>query len=57
MLEGVRGRRIGTAIFIAIIFAIVITVTNRWAEEQRREAEASGFSLVALSVDSLSVAD
>ncbi len=57
MLEGVRGRRLGTAIFIALMFAIVITLTQQWAEEQRREAEASGFSLVALTFNPVSVAD
>lgn len=56
MLEGVRGRRIGIAIFFALIIAFVLVTAQRLAEQQFRGAGTEA-STLALSMDPVSVAD
>ncbi len=57
MLEGVRGRRFGTVILVAIILAILFTLARGVAEKQAREAAANGLPALALSLDPVSLAD
>ncbi len=57
MLDGVRGRRVGTVIFIVIMIAILLTLAHGVAKKQAREAAQNGLPSLALLTDPTSMAD